>query len=1092
MLQKQVISLPLATGIDTKTDSKLVQGKLLQLVNAELKNGVVVKSTGYVALDSTYSSNSTVSNKAVLSVNGSFALVDNDKISIYDSSSSKFRYIDSFGSCGKSVITVDSNIEDMPKLADGGLAIKGVATGESSKYIVTASFVINRSAINTSYDFVGWSISITVINKSDYSVVRKYTKVNEFAPTAGSFLTNGTLHVCCTDTNFAIYHFGYNVQTVLEEVYDYSLSQPVSSEFVVINRSGTAYAGDVSMGVTNVGSKAYITTIEKPAATSTPTVTVRDFSTRTTTFTGTFPQLTVTPDYNNPASFTVVNKVINVSGVNYVAINCGLTFVLLNPTTNTVFKSFSISTAQTMSVVALGYLSATNEFIILKSYVGMITAPQTRIPVINRYSLTTNSWTVLTDVTRTKQVTVNGVTTNELSNYFGYDANKQYGVHEAVGALMCSDSKAYYLQKYLAHPIIKTTDVVYPLNVPVDTVARNYYPSLSEIKCSVLLMDSDYNVCDRVVEYNGAIDASDRQFCSAVTSSQFNSVNSGDIGLSSINLAYPVVTRIVADYVNLSDSQYYGCPQMAYDVVCSRLTLSNNYPIRSNRINNCAVITSPSFFEVNNNQLTENNFYDFPQILVGNATGTGTFTGTYSYKAIYEYTDASGNLVRSSESIAKGITLSNQKPIVSVSIPPWFSKKKLQRVKIFRTLNKGNSYYLADTFTQLTQPVTNTAGFYSPFAKNIGNVPQISSWVNNVPDDLIKNKELIYTAGGVLPAFPLPSSITSIVHNNRIFCVPHANKNLVRYTKVLQPTIATESFIGLDLIFESRGGDIVELASLDEKLIVFKKTSIYGVQGDGADAVGNNTTFSLPYLINSPVGCTDPLSVVRIPDGIMFKSSKGIYLLNRSLSVEYIGADVEKYNGEKVISANLIDAENKVKFTTSAGNILTYDFYYRVWYVESGLSFVSTSLLNGRLVGVFNTGKVWSNDPSTYLRDGAQYQMTIQTGWLKMSGLQSYARAYRLMLLGDYKDAHTVNFDVSYDYVEASAHSSSFTPVNVAGQPVQVRVNFERQKCESVRLTFTDTSTGASGNSFTMTDLSILAGVKSGFNKVLPSKTVSV
>jgi hypothetical protein len=316
---------------------------------------------------------------------------------------------------------------------------------------------------------------------------------------------------------------------------------------------------------------------------------------------------------------------------------------------------------------------------------------------------------------------------------------------------------------------------------------------------------------------------------------------------------------------------------------------------------------------------------------------------------------------------------------------------------------------------------------------------------------------------------------------------------LIRYTKPIQVGIATESFLGLDVIIESRGGDIVELASMDEKLIVFKKNSIYGIQGDGVDASGNGSTFSVPYLINSPVGCSEPLSVVRIPDGIMFKSTKGIYLLNRSVTVSYIGAPVEKFNNEKIVSSVIIETENKVKFTTNAGNVLTYDYYYGVWYTESNLAFVGTSLIQGKFCGVFNTGKVWLNNPSSYLRDGAQYSMKVQTAWLRLKGLQGYARAYRIYLLGDYKDTHSINIDVSYDYNETVAHTVNYVPVlNSPSQPIQARVNFERQKCQSVRLTFTDVSTGTTGNSLTMTDLSILAGVKRGFNKVLPSQTTSV
>ena len=104
MLQKQEISLNLTTVIDTKTDSKLVENNLLTLENAEISNGVIVKSSGYDSIDPVYASNNLTSNKALIPINDTVGLVEDDKLSIYNTSSSEFSYIDSFGSCGKSVV----------------------------------------------------------------------------------------------------------------------------------------------------------------------------------------------------------------------------------------------------------------------------------------------------------------------------------------------------------------------------------------------------------------------------------------------------------------------------------------------------------------------------------------------------------------------------------------------------------------------------------------------------------------------------------------------------------------------------------------------------------------------------------------------------------------------------------------------------------------------------------------------------------------------------------------------------------------------------------------------------------------------------
>jgi len=50
-----------------------------------------------------------------------------------------------------------------------------------------------------------------------------------------------------------------------------------------------------------------------------------------------------------------------------------------------------------------------------------------------------------------------------------------------------------------------------------------------------------------------------------------------------------------------------------------------------------------------------------------------------------------------------------------------------------------------------------------------------------------------------------------------------------------------------------------------------------------------------PSLIPTDTGTINPRSIVLTPMGIMYQSEKGIYLLDRSLQVSYIGADVEAY-----------------------------------------------------------------------------------------------------------------------------------------------------------------------------------------------------
>ena len=81
-----------------------------------------------------------------------------------------------------------------------------------------------------------------------------------------------------------------------------------------------------------------------------------------------------------------------------------------------------------------------------------------------------------------------------------------------------------------------------------------------------------------------------------------------------------------------------------------------------------------------------------------------------------------------------------------------------------------------------------------------------------------------------------------------------------------------------------------------------------------------------------------------MPEGLMFKSSKGIYLLSRALELKYIGADVEAYNAFDVTSAQLIPTVYEVRFTLTNGVCLVHDYYVDQWSVYTNIAAVDATM----------------------------------------------------------------------------------------------------------------------------------------------------
>src|SRR5262249_55406845 len=102
---------------------------------------------------------------------------------------------------------------------------------------------------------------------------------------------------------------------------------------------------------------------------------------------------------------------------------------------------------------------------------------------------------------------------------------------------------------------------------------------------------------------------------------------------------------------------------------------------------------------------------------------------------------------------------------------------------------------------------------------------------------------------------------------------------------------------------------------------------IFKVYGKGTNALGQSNDLTAPALLSSDCGCIEPRSVVVVPDGIMFLSAKGIYLLNRKEEVIYIGGPVDYWtsNYTACTSARMLPSAREVRFvmTTPKAPLVT-------------------------------------------------------------------------------------------------------------------------------------------------------------------------
>jgi len=500
--------------------------------------------------------------------------------------------------------------------------------------------------------------------------------------------------------------------------------------------------------------------------------------------------------------------------------------------------------------------------------------------------------------------------------------------------------------------------------------------------------------------------------------------------------------------------------------------------------------------------------YPEPFLAVG-SNGSGSIAnGTYSYVCVWEWTDNQGQIHRSNVSAPVTVTLTGTDDTVTLTVKTLPITNKETRfgdlrtpvvLAVYRTQTLGTTYY------RVNQLVTE-------FVYNDPTQPTIQ-YVDGKTDAQIASNSLLYTTGGVYANITLPSTNLMTVGKNRVFVAgTDTELNRVYYSKEKEEGVAVEFSNELSTIVDSFGGNITALAAMDDKLLIFKKSLIYFIAGQGPDKIGNGS-FTLPQLVSSDCGCNKPQSIVLTGAGIMFQSQKGIYLVDRQLNVTYIGQAIDQITTNRpefqISSAINLPDQNLVYFTTEESQVLVYDTYFSQWYTHS-LPFrpVGATILDN-LWYVASSSNLYRSDTANVTDDGETIQSKIVTNWISLGDLEGYARIYNILILGDNAElAGSLCVNLYYDFQDYPSQILSITPSSLIGAnygedspygegspygglfdgTYQFMIRPKIQKCTSIKIEIYDQfPSGDRSKSFKFSGLALVVGVKGPWNKGLGS-----
>jgi len=524
------------------------------------------------------------------------------------------------------------------------------------------------------------------------------------------------------------------------------------------------------------------------------------------------------------------------------------------------------------------------------------------------------------------------------------------------------------------------------------------------------------------------------------------------------------------------------------------------YGIDTKQIRN-TLLMAGGFLKQYDGQSTvvEQGFHLYPETPTY-STATGSIpAGSYSYILCWEWTDNYGQIIRSNTSAPLQITTASSSNItLTVPTLPITAKQASRTppvLAVYRTVTNGTTYYRVNQLS--------TTWVYNDTTQ------QTISFVDSSLDSAIISNAVLYTTGGVFTNISLPTTNLMTIAKNRVIVAGTDNEtNKVYYSKEKEEGIGIEFSNELSFIVDNLGGDITALAAMDDKILIFKKSLVYYVAGTGADKLGNGS-FSVPQLVSADCGCSQPQSIVLTGIGIMFKSQKGIYLINRQLEVSYIGENVDAYNQYTLTSATNLPDQNLVTFTTLEGYILKYDTYFNFWYTCSGVP-ITSSTINGTTWYISNSTQSFQATPGAYSVAGEPITSTLKTSWINVADIGGFQRIYAIVLTGVDKgqvDRLTVNLKYDFqDYVSQTltiqpnltntTYGSDATYGSVSPYGGSNRLNNQfvirprQQKCTAIQIEIIDSMPqGTPLAGFSISDISLELGILGGYNKGLSPAT---
>lgn len=521
------------------------------------------------------------------------------------------------------------------------------------------------------------------------------------------------------------------------------------------------------------------------------------------------------------------------------------------------------------------------------------------------------------------------------------------------------------------------------------------------------------------------------------------------------------------------------------------LEFDSNEARRAVQLGRTLYLTGGQILQFDGEGIVELGFHIYPWYFAAVSAAGAIAAGTYSLKQTQAWENAQGEREWSTTATGESLTFAVASKITPSMIPNHTTLKQGTRRHIsqlyWRTLinpNVESPFYLGTSKDPFNATNPNR---YLP---NAPTSTFLSTFDDNMTDADLSRKETNPENGGILESICPPPATIVCASQDRLFLAGISdNQYEVWYSKLRGNMELAMFHDALRFEVPAVAGKITGLAFQNETLIVFCEHGVWEMPGTGFANDGGGFNYGPPRQVALDVGALRQEAIGVTPEGTMFHSAKGWFMLDHNLSPRYIGGRVCDFDSDTFVAVHVLEKKHQVRCLSASGRVLVYNYevdQWSEWTISDG---VHACVYAGDYH--YATSTVVKKESAGYAN--TDFAMDVEFAWLKPADLQGYALVDQVLVLGENRSDHALRIRLARDYQSTYFDDKVWAvSPNNPGEPEQVRHFPTIRQVQALKVRVTTqaavgNSSPPSGEAFKFTGLAFKIGFIPGLYKGLPA-----